>query len=87
MLYHSTSPLLRLLHSLQHHVRIGESGLELEGRDFADWTSNLRQSPRKQGIIISAMYSATPALNRIRAKQEEALVAEYTAAAAAGSAL
>lgn len=36
------------------------------------------------GLAIVAMYAAAPALERIQSEQEEALVAEYTAAAAHG---
>lgn len=99
----------------QHHVRVGECGRELEGRDFGEWARNLRSSPRKQGercrsgqrraasgaaaacapsvvtctafplplplsgVLIAAMYSAAPALDRIRQEKEEALVAAYAA--------
>ena len=33
----------------------------------------------RAGLLIQAMYSAAPALDRIRQEQEEALVAAYTA--------
>lgn len=64
---------------MEHHVRVGECGRELEGRDFGEWARNLRSSPRKQGVLIAAMYSAAPALDRIRQEKEEALVAAYAA--------
>ncbi|PSC72151.1 prolyl-tRNA synthetase [Micractinium conductrix] len=76
---------------IEHHVRISEAGHELEGRTFDEWAADLARSPRKQGIAIAAMYSAAPALDRIRQESEDALVAAYcareaeVAAASAGS--
>ncbi|GAB4824235.1 hypothetical protein N2152v2_011281 [Parachlorella kessleri] len=64
---------------IEHHARISEVGRELEVQSFADWSKDMRWNPRKLGIAIAAMYSAAPALERLRQEEEDALVAMYVA--------
>ncbi|KAL4452325.1 hypothetical protein ABPG75_007987 [Micractinium tetrahymenae] len=66
---------------MEHHVRMNSDGGRLLncGQTFGEWAADLPRNPRKQGIVIAAMYSAAPALERIRQEQEDAVVAAYAA--------
>jgi hypothetical protein len=56
------------------------------GQPFDAWAADLRRSHYKRGLAIVAMYGASEAVDRVRARREEGLIEKYYSAAAAADA-
>lgn len=69
---------------MEHHLRQCEPS-KLCSTSLKDWLQAMQCDPVRQGWAIAALYSASPAIQRIKEMQEEELIsaaaAKYAAAA------
>lgn len=58
---------------MEHHLRLTDPP-GLPGKTFAEWKMGIATDAVKQGYAVAALYSAAPAIQRIKEMKEEALI-------------
>ena len=64
---------------MEHHWRQADP-YSTKMMSFDQWRQGMQTDCVKQGYAIAALYSASPAIQRIREMREEELIAKYIAA-------
>ena len=66
---------------MEHHIRLTDTHV-LRRTTFEAWRRGLERDYVKQGYAVGALYSAAPAIQRIREVREEELITAAALAAA-----
>ncbi|GIL79079.1 hypothetical protein Vretimale_22 [Volvox reticuliferus] len=61
---------------MEHHINQVEP-IELRDVSFDKWLADLRTNMRKQGVLISALYSASDTLTKLQEEEEERILEKH----------